>query len=349
MLDVRRRCQLWWCLYVMDSLLSLHLGRSLAINDHDSDVQFPSARPSAPGFVAMTHLCRIIGRICAANSIENTQKWRDPLSEPEARARLDELSAELHGWKQNMLPDGAGLHTTEQCVLMSSYCSAIHHLFRPLLPTPHWQSNIPGQAIMGSFHASIDCIRTTGDFVQNVPACHYFAFHGLNLFASIMGLLHCIRHTDSEDIVLEAEKQSQRGISLLPQMQNAWPMATHYKAIAEEYQELTREIRKQGTRGRCLFSQDVAALTAQETAFDPWREFAAQIDLESNIFPSMPDAVWMSELYHLSPTKSQLELEPELLLPDTPAIADEQPVPSKRRRLEKGPQPVCGFSLKRSR
>lgn len=161
-----------------------------------------------------------------------------------------------------------------------------------------------------------------------------------------MVLLHCIRQTDDESIRPEAEERSRRGISLLSQMQ-AWPLTTQFKAIAEEYQSFTQEIVSQGNRGRCNFEQhDIPALPAQEPTFDPWREFAEQIDLESNIFPSMPDAAWMSELFHLSPTKSQQDFGELPPLPESETI--EEQTPSKRRRLDKS-QPVCGFSLKRSR
>lgn len=324
----------------MDRLLSLHLGRPVAISDHDSDVLFPSARPSAPGFVAMTHLCRIIGRLLSAvNSIENAHKWRDQFDEKETQTRVEELSAELQSWKQNMLPEG-GLRTTEQCVLLSSYYSAVQLLFRTFMPTPHWQSTIADLAMRECFDASTDCIRMSGEFIAKVPACHYYAFHGHNLFVSVMGLLHCIRQTNDRYILSEAEEQSLRGVTLLSQMEKEWPMATQYKAIAEEYEAFTQERVQQGNKGRCIFEDHIATLpeVREESTFDPWGEFAAQIELESNIFPSMPDAAWMSELFQLSPQPEAVPLE-----------ADVDP-PPKRRRLENGrdSQPVCGFSLKRS-
>lgn len=340
----------------MDRLLSLHLGRPLAINDHDSDVQFPSARPSAPGFVAMTHLCRIIGRLLSAvNSIENAQRWRDSPHEPEIQAKVDELSLELSDWKQTMLPEIGILDsmTTEQCVLLSTYSSAVLLLFRPFMPTPHWKPPLFDRALMECFQASVDCIQLTGGFTQKVPPCHYFALHGLNLFMSVMMLLHCIRQANDESMLPQAEKQSQRGLSLLSQLEKKWPLATQHKAIAEEYRQFTQEMVQHGNRVRCSFEESLHIGTVPDT-FDPWREFAAQIDFESNIFPSMPDVAWMNELFQLSPSKSQQE-EPDGALPDNepePVDSDigretptDQP-PSKRRKLD-GKGPICSFSFKR--
>ena len=340
----------------MDSLLALHLGRPVAINDHDSDVIFPSARPSAPGFVAMTHICRIIGRILrTVNSIENSRKWRERSDDLETQAKVDELSLELNNWKQNMLPDAQPSDgpTTEQSVLLSTYDSAILLLFRPFMPTPHWKSPLSERAIRECFFASVDCVSLTAGFIQKVPACHYFGFHGLNLFISVMALLHCTRQTKDESMIPQADDHTKRGITLLSQMEKNWPLATQYKAIAEEYQQFTQEKIELGSRGRCSFEEDHSIGIVPDAAFDPWREFAAQIDFESNIFPSMPDAAWMSELFQLSPSKSQVD-EMDVSLPDghelyTSYVGKEstQQPPAKRRRVE-GKAKVCGFSFKRS-
>lgn len=340
----------------MDRLLSLHLGRPLAINDHDSDVQFPSARPSAPGFVAMTHLCRIIGRLLSTvNSIKDAQQWRVSPDEPEMQAKVDGLSLELSNWRQTMLPE-VGLSdsmTTEQCVLLSTYSSAVLLLFRPFMPTPHWKPLLFDRALRECFQASVDCVHLTGGFMQRVPPCHYFAFHGLNLFISVMMLLHCIRQANDESMLPQAEEQSKRGLSLLSRLDKKWPFAAQHKAIAEEYWQFTQEMVQQGNRVRCSFEESLHIGTVPDT-FDPWREFAAQIDFESNIFPSMPDVAWMNELFQLSPSKSQQE-EPDVALPDNVqepgdpcierGVPTDQP-PTKRRRLE-GKTPICSFSFKR--
>lgn len=340
----------------MDTLLALHLGRPVAINDHDSDVIFPSARPSAPGFVAMTHICRIIGRILrTVNSIENSRKWRQRSDDLETQAKVDELSLELNNWRQNMLPDvqSSNCPTTEQSVLLSTYDSAVLLLFRPFMPTPHWKSPLSERAIRECFFASVDTVNLTAGFIHKVPACHYFGFHGLNLFISVMALLHCTRQTNDESMIPQADDHIKRGTTLLSQMEKNWPLAPQYKAIAEEYLQFTQEKIELGNRGRCSFEEDHSIVP--EAAFDPWREFAAQIDFESNIFPSMPDAAWMSELFQLSPSKSQLDVT-DVPLPggdqelDTSGIEKvpvAQPPPAKRRRVE-GKGKVCGFSFKRS-
>lgn len=338
----------------MDRLLSLHLGRPLAINDHDSDVLFPSARPSAPGFVAMTHLCRTIGRLLnTVNSIENSQKWRDSPDEPELQVKVDELSLELRNWKQNMLPEvgTSDTITAEQCVLLSTYSSATLILFRPFMPTPHWKPPVFDRALRECFQASVDCIDLTSGFMQKVPPCHYFAFHGLNLFISVMMLLHCIRQANDESMLPQAEQLSQQGLVLLSQIEKKWPLAAQHKAIAEEYRQFTREMVEQGNRVRCSFEESLHFGTVPDT-FDPWREFAEQIDLESNIFPSMPDVAWMNELFQLSPSKSQHEEEPDVPPlpeadePDCESGTEVQHPPAKRRKLE-GKGAICSFSFKR--
>ncbi|KAL4892231.1 fungal-specific transcription factor domain-containing protein [Aspergillus ambiguus] len=177
LLDIKRRCQLWWCLYVMDRLLALHLGRPLAIHDADSDVFFPSARPQAPGFVAMTHLCKLIGRIHqVVSTVEQAHKWNDSENDSELQRNINELWQDLQAWKDIKLP-AAGVESspdpsrvTERCVLLSTYCSAVHLLFRTYMPTPHRLSRLPfDQALHESFRVATECIEMTEVFLKHVP------------------------------------------------------------------------------------------------------------------------------------------------------------------------------------
>lgn len=346
LLDIKRRCQLWWCLYVMDRLLSLHLGRPLAIHDADSDVFFPSARPQAPGFVAMTHLCRIIGEIHRlVNRVDQARKWND-VQEAELQAEVDQLWRDLQAWRETKLPS-AGVETspdasrvTERCVLLSTYCSAVHLLFRTFMATPHRLSRLAlDLATTEAVRAAEECIHLSEVFLRHVPLCHYYALHGHNVVVSVATLLHCRRQTDDDRTAADTRENSQHGVRILAQMEASWPMAASYRAILSQYDALTDEVVHYGRSGRCICDAGHAP-SKDETPLDPWQEFAAQIDLESNLFPSMPDTAWMNELFHLSPSNPEVTEGPATTV--SPPAESERP--SKRRRTGGGS--VCAFSFK---
>ncbi|KAF9892692.1 hypothetical protein FE257_001094 [Aspergillus nanangensis] len=338
LLDIKRRCQLWWCLYVMDRLLALHLGRPLAIHDSDSDVFFPSARPQAPGFVAMTHLCKIIGHIHhAVSRVEQVRKWENATTDA-LQDTFDELWRALQAWRETKLPStgfsSSSSRITERCVLLSTYCSAVHLLFRTQMGTPHRPSRLRGdQALEESFRAAVECIDISEVFLRAVPVCHYYALHGQNVVVSVAALLHCRRQTEDERTAAEAREHSQRGMAVLARMQETWPLARQYRAILAEYEALTGEV---VNNGRCICSAGCPPAKNQ-AQLDPWQEFAAQVDLEANLFPSMPDTAWMNELFHLSPDNPP-ELE-GCASTDQGVVEESEQRSSKRRK-------TCTFAFK---
>ncbi|RHZ43685.1 putative C6 transcription factor (Mut3) [Aspergillus thermomutatus] len=339
LIDVKRRCQLWWCLYVLDRLLALHLGRPLAIHDSDSDVFFPSPRPKAPGFVAMTHLCRLIGRIhYAVNSIDTPHKWHDAANHAGLQCELEKLWVDLRQWRESMIPAPSPGKTDEsreieRYVLLSTYFSAVPLLFRPFVPAPHrssrWDASL---AVSESINAAMECIQLSQKFCRLVPACHYFALHGQNLFVSILTLLHCVRQDQS----IHPPTDIQDGLNLLLKMQGDWPLARQYHAIAEEYHAVTREVIESGHRGRCMFDNGKVETASGAAQFDPWTELEQTV-LGGGPFPSMPDTTWMNELFHLSPTGSPKDAD----------IEKEEEPPTKRRKT-KSRQSVCSFAVRKS-
>jgi hypothetical protein len=335
----------------MDRLLAVHLGRPLAIQEVDSDVVFPSARPQTPGFVAMTHLSHLLGRIHqTVNAIEHARKWKNETYESELEVVVNDLWQDLKAWRENTFPSvvvedfGDDPRFTERCVLFSSYCSAVHLLFRPFMATPHRPSRLAGNlARTESFRVAVECVEATEAFLRHVPVCHYYTLHGQNLAVSIATLLQCrLQAGDGDEHTPEeAHEQSNLGMHFLPQMEDTWPMARHHISILEGYRTLAQGLLHQGSSKRCPCDDGCPAAPRDETSLDPWQGFAAQVDQVSNLFPSMPDAAWMNELFHLSPSKSPNIVDCPIQSPvGNYAIDSERP--SKRRRTR-----ICTFTIRR--
>ncbi|KAF9891423.1 hypothetical protein FE257_004279 [Aspergillus nanangensis] len=166
--STRRR--IWWCLYVMDRLLSMNLGRPLAIEDADCDVEMPvPAEGITPGFIAMIRLCQIIGAVLrVSNSVGNAARWRDPANYPELRATVDEFGLQLSRWEREELANSRSngsdpddkQDSIESNVLRSTHISTLILLFRPLMSNPHRESPLGTEVAMRRcLEASTSCIH----------------------------------------------------------------------------------------------------------------------------------------------------------------------------------------------
>ncbi|PWN53033.1 hypothetical protein IE53DRAFT_311021, partial [Violaceomyces palustris] len=75
--EVRKRT--WWCIYMLDKLLSVSLGRPCGVEDDNIDAQLPTKEPQPPfplmpGFIALVALSRTSGRI--ARTVTRLQQAR---------------------------------------------------------------------------------------------------------------------------------------------------------------------------------------------------------------------------------------------------------------------------------
>lgn len=257
---VRRR--VWWCLYVMDRLLSMNLGRPLAIEDADCDVEIPSPTETNPSFIAMIRLCRIIGRVLRiSNSVGNAARWRDPANHAELRATVDRFTAQLEEWGHEHIgavaPDTTEAQLIERSVLQSSYSATVILLFRPLMSNPHRPSPLgTHRAMRRCFEASMACISLTEGYVRVAPLSHYLVLHGQTLFICVILLMHCIRLTEDEETLRDAVEGCQRGIASLTGLEGVWCAARQCRAIAEEYLEFTLDVLERGNRGSCSFEHE---------------------------------------------------------------------------------------------
>ncbi|KAL5363013.1 fungal-specific transcription factor domain-containing protein [Aspergillus floccosus] len=261
---MRRR--VWWCLYVMDRLLSMNLGRPLAIEDADCDVEIPSPTETTSSFIAMIHLCHIIGRVLRiSNSVGNAARWRDPANHAELRATVDRFTAQLEEWEREHI-GAVATDTTdsttdvqhiERSVLQSSYFATVILLFRPLMSNPHRPSPLGTQrAMRRCFEASMACISLTEGYVRVAMLSHYLVLHGQTLFICVILLMHCIRLTENEETLRDAVEGCQRGIASLTGLEGVWCAARQCRAIAEEYLEFTLDVLERGNRGSCSFEHE---------------------------------------------------------------------------------------------
>ncbi|KAN0061511.1 hypothetical protein ACQY0O_006358 [Thecaphora frezii] len=111
--EVRRR--VWWCIYILDRLLGINIGRPPGIEDDDVDAQLPRGEDGMtalmPGFVAMVSLSRQAGRIARTSARLQTVRNQAKYSEETViLRRLRTHDSALEAWLDS-LPETLKSHS----------------------------------------------------------------------------------------------------------------------------------------------------------------------------------------------------------------------------------------------
>ncbi|VUC22937.1 unnamed protein product [Clonostachys rosea] len=278
--EQERRKHAWWCVYYLDRMLSMALGRPVAIRDMDCDVELEAEGcldDAHMGFFTILSLRKIIGDILDTVSAVGTVKnSRTP-------------SSELQNWVTAKVPESLkaaqeGNLKLERLLALSGYFSGLMLLYRYLMSNPHRSSPLKGtEAAMRCARAATNCIGISQQLLDSMPVCPDLIFHFQNVFTASMVLLHCIRRSEDHVFKESALKQVEIAIHALRRLQPIWPEVETMSRCLEEYLELILESLEKGASFRqCLFHHDAHELTGLE-----WRRETTEDAIDFPVWTDM--------------------------------------------------------------
>ncbi|OSX59228.1 hypothetical protein POSPLADRAFT_1048569 [Postia placenta MAD-698-R-SB12] len=259
------RRKVWWGVYTLDRMLALALGRPLATEDADCDVELPvevddeslaeyfsGAHLSQhtpmlmKGFIELILLYKIAGQVL--RQVYALDKCRDNL-EPEKRAELqrsvDTLDKALTKWCDDLPAVFKSRPSTDKqvsmaAVLCSHYYFVLTTLHRNFLPVKFDQPVTP-RSTAKAVHTARACIRLAPSIKDVVPPSHHLAFFIQNLFSSAVIILLYAMHAPDPAISATAMEEATSCLGVLQSWEGHWPGARKCKELLEDLTATARE------------------------------------------------------------------------------------------------------------
>ncbi|THV05382.1 hypothetical protein K435DRAFT_961147 [Dendrothele bispora CBS 962.96] len=252
--EIRRR--VWWCVYGLDRVLSMTLGRPSGTHDDDCDIDMPAELDDAQltalrdgnavapqeksfmtGFVALLGIYVIAGRIMR---FVQSKHIDDPRSEAARKTRAA-LDADLAHWINNLPPyirfsanDTSNPKLLSLCLIaFFVYYSAIINLHRPFIPD---QSYTPSDltSLIQCISAARSCIRI-GEITQEMlPASHHLAFAVQYITLSAILLLRSIAYVNHPDLLSSIFSDAERCILILKGTETISPASKRCREIVTD-------------------------------------------------------------------------------------------------------------------
>ncbi|KZT12954.1 uncharacterized protein LAESUDRAFT_689966 [Laetiporus sulphureus 93-53] len=273
-IEKETRRKVWWGVYTLDRMLALALGRPLATEDADCDVELPvdvddeylqayfggatvpQQSPSLmKGFVELTLLYKIAGHVL--RQVYALDKCRDHL-EPEKRAELrhavESLDQALTKWCDDLPAVFKSRPITDQqasmgAVLCSHYYSILTTLHRNFLPLKYDQPVSP-RSTAKAVQTAHACIRLAPAIKDVVPPCHHLAFFIQNLFSSAVIILLYAMHARDPSASQAAMDEATSCLSVLESWEGHWPGARKCKELLEDLMATAREAIRASVSGQ---------------------------------------------------------------------------------------------------
>ncbi|RPD61888.1 hypothetical protein L226DRAFT_72642 [Lentinus tigrinus ALCF2SS1-7] len=252
------RRKIWWGVYTLDRMLALALGRPLAIEDADCDVEIPVELDDellpqyfagAPmqqghislmrGFVELVSLYRIAGRVL--REVYALDKTRDNL-EMDKRAELNRtveaLDRTLNKWCDDLPTVFKSNPTTEKqvsmaAVLCSHYYSILTTLHRNFIPVKGELPFAP-RSTAKAVSTARACVRLAPSIKNVVPPSHHLAFFIQNLFSSAVIILLYAMHTTEPQASQAALDEARSCLAVLESWEGHWPGARKCKELLDD-------------------------------------------------------------------------------------------------------------------
>ncbi|KAF5370065.1 hypothetical protein D9758_001384 [Tetrapyrgos nigripes] len=251
--EMRRR--VWWCVYGLDRVLSLALGRPSGIHDDDCDVDMPaewddlqltslrdgnavSAQETSfmTGFVALLGFYVVAGKVMRFQS-KRTQGLQSEIT----RSTLASLDAELANWINSLPPciqisatdDGNPKLRLQSVIASLVYHSAIINLYRPFIPgDPHTPSDLtPLVRCIGAARSFIQI----GDITpQTFPTTHYLASLVQTITLGAILFLRCIAYVNQPELVSSIFSDAEKCISVLESVEFFFPASKICREIVTD-------------------------------------------------------------------------------------------------------------------
>ncbi|KAF9036042.1 hypothetical protein BDZ89DRAFT_471228 [Hymenopellis radicata] len=251
--EIRRR--VWWCVYSLDRLLSMALGRPSGAHDDDCNVELPvelddaqllaSSEGSVPrpgssnmtGFIALLKIYVIAGKVMR---FVHSPRIDEPFSE-ETQDVVASLDGELEAWINGLPPAVRFAANDRQNPQMLSLClitffiyySSIINLHRPFIPDDSSPSN-DLTSLGQCMSAARSCIRI-GEITQEMlPSSHYMAFAVQFITLSGVVLLRCIHYVNDEELVSAIIHDAEKCVSILEGLEDVWPASKRCREIVSD-------------------------------------------------------------------------------------------------------------------
>lgn len=254
-------------------MLAVALGRPLAIEDVDCDVEVPvdvddenlpeyfagNLMQSTPslmrGFIELTSLYKIAGQVL--RQVYSLDKCRDNL-EPEKRQELqravENLDKMLTKWCDDLPVMFKSQPITEKqvsmgAVLCSHYYSILTTLHRNLLPVKRDHPMSP-RSTAKAVSTARACIRLAPSIKNVVPPCHHLAFFIQNLFSSAVVILLYAMHVTDPGASHVAMEEARSCLQVLESWEGHWPGARKCKELLEDLAATASEAIRNATNGQ---------------------------------------------------------------------------------------------------
>ena len=257
-IEKETRRKIWWGVYTLDRMLALALGRPLAIEDTDCDVEIPvelddeqlpqyfagALLPQGQitlmrGYIELISLYRIAGRVL--REVYALDKCRDNL-EMEKRAELqrsvETLDRRLTKWCEDLPTVFKSNPSTEKqvsmaAVLCSHYYSILTTLHRNFMPVKGEQPFAP-RSTAKAVSTARACVRLAPSIKNVVPPSHHLTFFVQNLFSSAVIMLLYSMHTTEAQAAQVVLEEARSCLTVLESWEGQWPGARKCKELLED-------------------------------------------------------------------------------------------------------------------
>ncbi|KAF9040392.1 hypothetical protein BDZ89DRAFT_1090289 [Hymenopellis radicata] len=251
--EKEQRRRIWWCVYGLDRVLSISLGRPGGTNDDDTDVEFPvevddkdleayfSGRLKASevsymcGFVALLKIYIVAGKIVrSAHSLKLLKEINE--TEAQVPTVIHHLDIMLEDWVESLPPNVKYAANNSENPKMMTLCliaffvyySATINLRTSALPS------FEDSSLTKCVSAARACIRI-GEMVHTtLPTSHHLAYAVQQVCLSGVILLRVVTRVTDAALVTAILADAEKCAGILEGLQEVWSGAKRCKEIVSE-------------------------------------------------------------------------------------------------------------------
>ncbi|BEI89241.1 uncharacterized protein CcaverHIS019_0206030 [Cutaneotrichosporon cavernicola] len=284
----------WWAVYGLERLVSITLGRPLCVEDADIDLAYPAAVDDATidsfgdalteeagnlpeekpdctmsGFVALTKLCKIAGRVAQLLYRPSGRSVNDPQWSEQQQRTIDKLDKLLREWLQNEVPSkykdpsSSRAVSLMSAVLSNSYFAVLITLHRNLLPS---NPNFPRPKPIASSQSLAHCVEAARSVIHVaaqskvlVPVSHHLAVFCQYLWSSAVILLLCETRAKEQVVVEAVGAHVESCRQSLHALEPVWPGASKLRYLLGEVETRAKEVRASAARPNKRRKPDASA------------------------------------------------------------------------------------------
>ncbi|KZO93208.1 hypothetical protein CALVIDRAFT_540196 [Calocera viscosa TUFC12733] len=258
--------RIWFCVYMLDRLLAIALGRPLGIEDSDCDVELPIplddealrlhldgapiGEPSTimVGFIALTELAKIGGQMLRqVYAVNKTGFHLDAAQSAALQQSVDALDAQLSKWCDALPPELRSKPKGEKeifmaAILCTSYYAILISLHRVFLPTSRRHAlQAVSTSVAKAVSASRNCILLAKALRNIIFPSHHLAFFVQYLFSSAVILCLCIMRLMDENAIKQSMPEVMQCIQCLHDLEVVYPGAKKCRELLTQLFEVTKE------------------------------------------------------------------------------------------------------------